>query len=431
LKALQTRPAAQSETMDVMRGRSRRLPRWTLPVAALVMLAVVTAWAMRSLMAPQTTVTIDRSSILTDTAKRGALVLSVRADGSLAPERVQVISAGQAGVVSQVFVKAGNVVSPGAVVAQMQNPSLTAAAADARAALRVASANLASAREDARASVIAQQTQEADAAAGHSQDALQATSLRKLHAKGLISDIQYRTAEIQSQKSMNDLRSTRAQVHVAIANSDAKIAEAQAKVDQAAAQLSADQAQIGALTVRAATSGVVQSVDVDPGTSVVAGTQIARVADLHDLKAVLQVTEGDVKPVTVGMPALVDDGNGVAAARVARIAPAAQNGTVAVDVTFTKDPPPGARPAMNVQGTVVVSTIPHAVSIQRPAGVADGASIDLFKVVDGGTRAVRERVTLGRGTSDRVQIVSGLSPGDTVIVSDMTSYLNHGEVRLR
>lgn len=431
MKTLRSQPVAPSQTMDVVRTRSGRLPRWALPLAALLALAVLTLWAMRSLMGPQTTVTIDRSSVLTDTAKRGALLLSVRADGSLAPERVRNISAGQPGVVNQVFVKAGNDVAPGAVVAQMQNPSLTAAAVDAQAALRVANANLASAREEARASVISQQTQEADAAAGHAQDALQATSLRKLHAKGLISDVQYSTAEIQSQKSLNEVRSTHAQVQVAMANSDAKIAEAQAKVDQAAAQLSADQAQIAALTVRAATSGVVQSVDVDPGTSVTAGAQIARVADLHDLKAVLQVTEGDVKPVTVGMPASIDDGNGVAQGRVARIAPAAQNGTVAVDVTFTKGPPPGARPAINVQGTLVVATIPHAVSIQRPAGATDGTSIDLFKVVDGGARAVRERVTLGRGTNDRVQVVSGLSPGDTVIVSDMTSYLNHGEVRLR
>ena len=114
---------------------------------------------------------------------------------------------------------------------------------------------------------------------------------------------------------------------------------------------------------------------------------------------------------------------------MARIAPAAQNGTVAVDVSLPVLPP-GARPDANVDGTIQVSQIANAVSIARPAGASDNSTLVVFKVVDGGRRAVRVRARLGRGSNDRVQVLSGLAPGDIVIVSDMSSYLDQSELRL-
>lgn len=422
-----TRP----HSMDVVRERRRRLPKWLLPMLGVVVLCALGVWAFGPLSKSKPAVVVDRSSVITDTARQGSLVLSVTAQGAFAPEHVRIVSATQSGVVNRVLVKAGSLVQPGAVIAQMQNPALTAAAIDARAALRVANASLASARQEAQASVITNQTQQADAEASHAQDALQATSLAELHRKGLIADVQNRTAQIQADKSANDLRSTRAQVAVAVADAQAKIAAAQAKVDQAAAQVAADDAQVAALTVHAATSGVVQSVDVDPGTSLAQGAQIARVADLRDLKAVLRVAESDVRSVVVGMTARIDDSDGVASGRVARIAPAAEGGTVAVDVTFLGALPRGARPAANVDGTIETARIRNAVSIARPAGAVDGSSMDIFKLVDGGARAVRTHVAFGRGSNNRVQVLNGLRPGDAVIVSDMSNYLEKPELQVR
>ena len=44
---------------------------------------------------------------------------SVSAQGTFMPDRVRVVSATQSGVIDQLFVKPGSVVSPGRVVAQM------------------------------------------------------------------------------------------------------------------------------------------------------------------------------------------------------------------------------------------------------------------------------------------------------------------------
>jgi hypothetical protein len=131
------------------------------------------------------------------------------------------------------------------------------------------------------------------------------------------------------------------------------------------------------------------------------------------------------------MPATIDTGNGVLQGRVARIAPAAQEGIVPTDVVFAHALPRGVRPDTNVDGTILVSTIRNTLSIARPAGAADGSTIQLYKIIDGGTRAARVTVRLGEGSSDRVAVASGLALGDVVVVSDMSSYANQPLLRLR
>jgi HlyD family secretion protein len=430
-KVFKPKAVERANTMDVVRQRKGGIPRALFVVVGIIVLIALAAWALSSLTHQQAGTVVDKSTLVTDVATRGTLVRSVSAQGQFAPERVRVASATQSGVVNQIFVKAGSVVQPGTVIAQMENPALDAQQANAVSALRVAQANLADARQQAQAAVITQQSNLSDASAQAQTDALQAQSYANLHKQGLLPTLQYRSAQIQARKSADDLQSRRAQVSVAQADADAKVAAAQAQVEQAAAQLAATQAQVSALTVRAATAGIVQSVDVDPGTSVAQNTEIARIADMHDLKAVLQVAESDVHAVSTGMPVRIDTGNGTILGRVARIAPAAQNGTVGVDVTFSRPLPSGARPDANVDGTIILSKIADAISIARPAGATDGSTIDLFKVVDSGGRAVRVRVRLGQGSSDRVQVVSGLAPGETVIVSDMSAYPDQSVLRLR
>ncbi len=80
--------------------------------------------------------------------------------------------------------------------------------------------------------------------------------------------------------------------------------------------------------------GFLQEVDVEVGQRVPAGTVLAKVADPTKLKAVLQIPETQMKDVRIGLDASIDTRNGVVSGRVIRIDPAAQNGTVGVDIAL-------------------------------------------------------------------------------------------------
>ncbi len=417
--------------MDVVREKKRSMPRGVLValiVAALLAAVGVSAYSLSH--AGPGGVAVDRATIVTDVATRGTLMRSIAAAGTLVSEEIRVVSVEQPGVVEQVFLKPGASVSPGAAIARLSNPDLEASVVAARSALQVAQAQLVSAQQEAKASSLTQQSTLAGAQAQMQEDVTNVSSLRDLHRSGWVADTTYRIAQIKAQQSQRQVEISRSQISVDSANQDAKVAQAQAQVDEAAATLQAKEAQVDALIVRARSGGVVQSVAIDPGAQVSAGTELARIADQRSLKAVLQVPEGQVHDIAIGMPARIDTGNGTVDGRVARIAPAAQNGSVAVDVVFSRTLPAGSRPDLNVDGTIDLERIANAVSIARPAGAADNTTVGLYRILPDRVHAQLVDVRLGRGSADRVQVLSGVNPGDTVIVSDTSAYGGQPVLRL-
>ncbi len=380
---------------------------------------------------PRAAVVVERATVITDTARAGTLVSSIDEAGKLVSERVQIVSGAQPGRVRAVFVRPGAIVSAGTPIAQLDNPDLIAAAADAQATLTVAQAELQSAQQQAVAAGIKDQADIKNAGSQSQLAQIDYAAEKSLYTRGLAASSVYRTAEINALQAQRAVGTARESAAVNASNQRAKIAAAQADVQKAQAQLAAKQAEIATLTILAGADGVVQTVETQPGAVLPAGAEIAKVADQRSLKAVLQVPEAQVHQVSLGMLAKVDAGNGAVQGRVSHIAPSANNGSVDVDVTFTRPLPAGARPDLHVDGSIVLSRIPNAVSIGRPAGASDNSEVELFKVADGGTRASRVRVRLGRGSADRVSVVSGLRPGDTVIISDMSKYDSQSEVRLQ
>lgn len=432
MRTLPERKRPWPSTMDVAReGRSPGRSR-ALAGAGIVVGALLFAWALRSFLgARDAGPTVDRAVIVTAMVRRGPFERSIAAAGTLQPEQVHVVSAAQDGVVAYVAVKPGAVVSVGSVIARLENPDLNTALVAAQSQLAVARANLASARQEAGAAHLARESAFADAQSQMQQDAVTVRTDRSLVAQGLIGSLSYRIAKIRAAQSGRQAAIGQAQITVDAADSQAKIAAAQAQVDVAAAELAGKQTQVASLVVRSGAPGIVEAINVESGARVTAGTQVASVADRRNLKAVLEVPETQVHDVLAGMSARIDTGNGVALGRVARIAPAADQGSVAVDVAFMHGLPAGARPDANVDGTIELSRIADTLSVARPAGAVDGTTIPLFKLVDGGNRAVRERVRLGQGSAGRVQVLSGLAAGDRVIISDTSSYDDSSTLRIR
>jgi HlyD family secretion protein len=423
------RPVAVGE-MDVAREKSRRLSRGATIALTVALLLVAAAVALFSLMRTGGGIVVERASVVTDTVRHGDLDRSISASGALAPQEVHVVAAVQPGIVESVLVKPGANVSAGMPIARLSNPDLDADVIAASSAVDVARADLASAQQQAQASALAQRSAYTSARAQSEMDTTNVSGEAELHREGFIADQTYRIAQIKAGQSKDQLIVAHSQIGVDASEQSAKVAAAQAQLDQAQALLQAKQAEVEALVVRAHSSGIVQSVAIDPGARVDTGTELARVADQRDLKAVLQVPEGQAHAVTIGMPVRVDTGNGIVTGRVARIAPSAQDGSVAVDVAFAGALPSGARPDLNVDGTIDLQTLHNVLSIARPAGAADNSTVSLYRLEPGSSQARLVQVHLGIGSTDRIQVLDGVSAGDIVIVSDTSAYGGAPQLRL-
>ena len=181
-------------------------------------------------------------------------------------------------------------------------------------------------------------------------------------------------------------------------------------------------------------SGVLQQIgDATPlqiGQRVTPSATLAKIVEPTRLKAVLKIVETQVKDVQLGQRADIDTRNGVVPGRVIRIDPAAQNGTVTVDVKLDGPLPKGARPDLSVDGVIELERLESVLYVGRPVQGQPDSTVGLFKVVNGGTVAQRVPVKLGRSSVSLVEVLDGLQAGEQVILSDMAAWDGNTRVRL-
>jgi HlyD family secretion protein len=160
------------------------------------------------------------------------------------------------------------------------------------------------------------------------------------------------------------------------------------------------------------------------------GANLARVANPARLKADVRIAENQAKDVQVGQHARIDTRNGVVEGRVIRIDPSVQNGTRTVDVSLDGALPRGAVPDLSVDGTIELERVGDVLNVGRPAFGQERATVELFRLDGDGVGASRVRVALGRGSVSTIEVLSGLTAGDRVILSDMSAWDTAPRVRL-
>jgi len=183
--------------------------------------------------------------------------------------------------------------------------------------------------------------------------------------------------------------------------------------------------------VRAPEAGVLQDLTLQLGQWVPEGTALAKVVQPGKLKAVLRIPESQAKDIQLGQTASIDTHNGLVKGHVARKDPGSTGGSVTIDVALDEALPPGAVPDINVDGTIMIERLQNIVYTGRPALTAGTGNVTLFKLVDGGDAAVRVPVVLGRSSVNTIEILKGLSVGDQIIMSDMSSYAAVDRVRIK
>ncbi len=375
---------------------------------------------------------VERSTVWTDTVKRGSMLRQVRGLGSLIPsqEFTRQIPAETEATVVRIRMLPGSQVKAETILLEMSNPQVEQAALDAKLQLKAAEAEYQSLRVTLHSNLMNQKAGAATVTADYSQAKLQADTDKALYDLGVISGLAYKNSKSKSDEltTRNNIEGERLDINLKAIES--QLAGQQARVDQVRALAELKQKQLEALKVRAGIEGVLVDLPLQVGQHVLPGTMLAKVVQPDHLIAALKIAETQARDVQIGQPALVDTHNGTASGSVMRVDPAVQNGTVTVDVKLTGELPKGARPDLSVDGTIDLEQLENVLYVGRPAFGQENSTISLFKLDPGGKGAVRVPVKVGRASVNSIQIMEGLHEGDTVILSDMSRNDNTDRIRL-
>ena len=380
---------------------------------------------------------VERATLWVDSVRRGELLREVRAAGTLVPEHMRIIAAVTAGRIEQLPVRPGVTVTPTTLLVEMSNTDVQLQALQAEQSLTQARSGLANLRTQllqqrlGQEGVIAQLTTQIQTADR------QLKLVEALDTKSLASGSELAAARdlVRELKTREKIERDRLEEM----NSSAKeqLVLNQEQVTRLSAIVREQMNRVKSMRVVAGENGVLQNlgpqggIGLELGQWVNPGMELARVAQPGRLKAVIRVPESQARDIVVGQKATVDTRQGVVAGRVMRIDPAAQQGTVTVEVTIEGELPRGARADMSVDGTIEIERLPNVLYVGRPAYGSAESTVGLFKISADGKEATSVPVKLGRTSVNTVEVITGLSVGDSVIISDMSTWDNVSRVRLK
>jgi HlyD family secretion protein len=398
-------------------ARARRV-RW-LVAGALATAALVAAFVRTPSVGAAS---VPRASIWTETVRRGVFVRQVPVRGSLVSERVQWLSATAEARVAKIAVRPGAAVQANTVIVVLENAELELATLEAERQAASAESTLLEldVKTDAELaqgeSRVARLRTEADEARRL------ANAARELSSAGVMPELDHQSARTKAELARDELAREETLQATLRTSRERQLAARRAEVNRLRTIAAFRRGQLAALEVRAGLDGVVQDISLEAGMWVPRGTVLARVAEPGRFKAKAKVSEGDARELHPGLKVRFEGSFGELLGRVQRIDPAVSGGEVELDVTLESAPPPGARPDQALTGHVELERLESATFVARPAGARERSSASVFRLGPGRGYAERRRVEFGRSSAVQIEVVAGLSPGDEIIVSDVTPW---------
>ena len=356
------------------------------------------------------------------TAARETMRRVVTADGVIFPVDQTNVMSKISAPVRVFYIKRGEHVKAGQLIATLENRDLVAAVAAARAQLAQAQSNLVM----IQASTVPEAVTKAQADLQSAREQLDAAqklleSRRKLFQEGALArrlvdeaQVAYAQAKAQFETAQEHLKSMQS-----VANHE-QIATARAQVEAARAGLAAAEAQVAYSEIRTPISGLVSDRPLYPGDMASTGQPIATIVDISRVVARANVPQTEAALLKVGNPATVRLTAGALEidGKVTVVSPATDPSSTTVQV-WVQSANPGERfkPGMSVRVEILAQTIPSATVVPTAALLSGPEGGIAVITVSADHKAHVNTVTIGARQNGKVQILTGIAAGDQVVVT--------------
>lgn len=411
---------------DLRRTKQRRL--WAVGLLSLgLVLGALVVVARLGPALPD----VDRNNIWIGTVQRGTMLREVRGEGTLAPREIRWITAATAATVAHILVRPGAAVQPETVLMQLASPELVDDLDSAREAVAVARAESAARRMTQESQLLDLQASVAQLQSAQKLAEAKLQAADQLISSDSISTLVYREYQLNAEQQRTLLELSQERVAKFRQTLGSQVDADRARLTQLEHTYELRRHQAESLNLTAGLSGVLQTVAVQEGAQVAAGTNLARVASVGSLRAELHVSQTEAKDVSLGQAVAIDTRNGLVPGRVERIDPAVVHDSVQVDVELNGALPAGARPDQNVEGTIEIERLADVLYLPRPAAAQAEAGMTLFRLAADGHTAARVPVRWGRASVATIEVRQGLAAGDRVVLSDTSLWDGHDRIRLQ
>ena len=245
---------------------------------------------------------------------------------------------------------------------------------------------------------------------------------------GVIAKIDYQKAKDALNSAQ--IRARHASQAAALEGDDVQLA-LKTKINELERQrlsLANAQRRVDELTVRAPVDGFIGTLNVQNRMVVAANAPLMTLVDLSKLEVEIEVPETYVADLGLGMNAEITLPSGKATGKLSALSPEVVKNQVLARVRFDGEQPKGLRQSQRVTARLLIEEKPNVLMLPRGPFVENEGGRQAYVVQDG--VAVRTPIQLGATSISAVEILSGLKPGDKVVISGTDTFNNANRVSI-
>ena len=202
-----------------------------------------------------------------------------------------------------------------------------------------------------------------------------------------------------------------------------QLAQLRAAGDQLEKSLAFARKNLEDLNIRAPVAGKLSGFAIEVGQSIERGGRLGQIDDLEGYKVSASIDEFYLGRVDVQQVAVAEHNGRDLELRITKIYPQVNNGQFQVDMRFDEQPE-GLRRGQTLQIRLTLGDNSDARLIPNGSFYQETGGNWVFVVSADGTEALRRNVRLGRRNTDYIEVLDGLEPGERVVTSPYTNYVD-------
>lgn len=181
--------------------------------------------------------------------------------------------------------------------------------------------------------------------------------------------------------------------------------------------------------IRSPRKAILTFINNQIGAQISQGEQVAVISDLSHFKVEGEIADTYGDRVSAGGKAIVKIGSDKLEGTVSSVTPLSKNGVISFSVQLKEDNHRRLRSGLKTDVYVMNAVKEDVMRITNASYYVGRGEYDLF-VCDSDKEIVKRKVQLGDSNFEFVEVISGLQPGDQVVVSDMSQYKNKNKLKL-
>lgn len=341
---------------------------------------------------------------------------------SAEPLNSVILDSVESGRVEEVFAKDGALVKKGQLLFRLSNPqrNLELLARQAEHAQQIS--NLSNLRVAQEASQTDHRRRLSDLEFALAQADKQHARNVKLSAQGFISSVALEESQDKVDQQRRALKLEREASDTETGVKRDALAQLENAIRELRSGLTLVGATVEALAVRAPVDGMLTGFRLQIGETVKTDQHIGRIDDPNRFKLAAQVDEFYLNRVALGRHGVVKQGETGYPVEVSTIYPQIKEGRFTVEMVFAKGQPPVLSPGQSLDAQITLGEPAGALLLPNGAFVNDSGGTWVFVLARDGVNASRRALRIGRRSNSQIEVLSGLAPGEQVIVSSYAAF---------